>query len=152
MTFELRSKETLNDYRYMPDPDLKNVFVSDALVEELKDELPELPDAKILRFRTQYQLSPIQARILVETPATDSLFETVLTTAYTHPSKQITYPKSPRIPTSDASLIINTIFGELSSRDISLEKCINENMLTSKQIACFPFGRPTRKTNSDAPN
>jgi aspartyl-tRNA(Asn)/glutamyl-tRNA(Gln) amidotransferase subunit B len=53
-TRSMRSKEEANDYRYFPDPDLLPVDIDDALKAELKAALPELPDAKKLRFIETY--------------------------------------------------------------------------------------------------
>ena len=50
-TRSMRSKEDAHDYRYFPDPDLLPLEVSDHLIENLKSEIPELPDEKKKRFR-----------------------------------------------------------------------------------------------------
>ena len=42
----MRSKEEANDYRYFPDPDLLPVEISEQRIENIKQTLPELPDAK----------------------------------------------------------------------------------------------------------
>jgi aspartyl-tRNA(Asn)/glutamyl-tRNA(Gln) amidotransferase subunit B len=60
----MRSKEEANDYRYFPCPDLLPVVVSDEQVEELRRNLPELPDARQARFVEQYGLSDYDAGIL----------------------------------------------------------------------------------------
>ena len=54
-TFSQRSKENANDYRYFPDPDLPKLYLSKAFdIEKLKNELPELPQAKRLRYKNDY--------------------------------------------------------------------------------------------------
>jgi aspartyl-tRNA(Asn)/glutamyl-tRNA(Gln) amidotransferase subunit B len=53
-TRSMRSKEEANDYRYFPDPDLLPVWIDEALKMEIKATLPELPEAKKLRFIEQY--------------------------------------------------------------------------------------------------
>src|SRR5690606_10066605 len=60
----MRSKEEANDYRYFPDPDLLPVVVDDSLVERIRAELPELPDAKRERFVSRYELPAYDAAIL----------------------------------------------------------------------------------------
>src|SRR5690606_29820456 len=55
-TRPMRTKEEANDYRYFPDPDLLPVIVDDALIEQVRAGLPELPDAKRERFVSQYEL------------------------------------------------------------------------------------------------
>ncbi len=63
-TRAMRSKEEANDYRYFPDPDLLPVVISEAQIEQIRSELPELPEARKSRFVTEYQLSDYDARIL----------------------------------------------------------------------------------------
>jgi aspartyl-tRNA(Asn)/glutamyl-tRNA(Gln) amidotransferase subunit B len=63
-TRPMRSKEEANDYRYFPDPDLLPVVVDDALIEQARAALPELPDAKRERFMREYELPAYDAAIL----------------------------------------------------------------------------------------
>jgi aspartyl-tRNA(Asn)/glutamyl-tRNA(Gln) amidotransferase subunit B len=63
-TRSMRSKEEANDYRYFPDPDLLPVEISEAQIEQIKSELPELPVARRERFVSQYQLPEYDARVL----------------------------------------------------------------------------------------
>lgn len=60
-TRSMRSKELSNDYRYFPDPDLMPLTISEALVERIRRELPELPDARFARYRDQLGLSASDA-------------------------------------------------------------------------------------------
>ena len=53
-TRSMRSKEEANDYRYFPDPDLLPVVIEQALKDQIRATLPELPDAKKQRFITEY--------------------------------------------------------------------------------------------------
>ncbi|GAB4259920.1 MAG: Asp-tRNA(Asn)/Glu-tRNA(Gln) amidotransferase subunit GatB [Methylomicrobium sp.] len=53
-TRSMRGKEEANDYRYFPDPDLLPVEISAAFKDEIRETLPELPDAKKQRFKEQY--------------------------------------------------------------------------------------------------
>ena len=53
----MRSKEEAHDYRYFPEPDLPPLIVSDELVERVRAEMPELPEARRRRFMEQYNLS-----------------------------------------------------------------------------------------------
>ena len=61
-TRSMRSKEEAHDYRYFPDPDLLPLELSPSLVNELRSGLPELPDAKRVRFMQEYALSRIRCR------------------------------------------------------------------------------------------
>lgn len=76
-TRSLRSKEDAHDYRYFPDPDLLPLVLDEAWVADLRAELPELPDAKRVRFVVQYGIPPYDAAVLVAEPATANFFEIV---------------------------------------------------------------------------
>ncbi|WP_251454045.1 Asp-tRNA(Asn)/Glu-tRNA(Gln) amidotransferase subunit GatB [Veillonella intestinalis] len=64
MTLSMRKKEAENDYRYFPEPDLVPIVISDEQIEEARQSLPELPDAKIARFKAEYGLSEEDSNIL----------------------------------------------------------------------------------------
>ncbi len=75
VTVPQRSKEGAEDYRYFPEPDLPPLLVSQEWLAELRDSLPELPDAKKTRFVDAYQLSPYDAGVLVTDKAVADYFE-----------------------------------------------------------------------------
>ncbi len=75
-TRSMRSKEEAHDYRYFPDPDLLPLEFDDAFVENLKAQLPELPDAKRARFMAD-GLSEYDASILVSDKTVADYFEQV---------------------------------------------------------------------------
>ncbi|TNC81944.1 MAG: Asp-tRNA(Asn)/Glu-tRNA(Gln) amidotransferase GatCAB subunit B [Oleiphilus sp.] len=105
----MRSKEEANDYRYFPCPDLLPVVFEDDYIEALKEQMPELPDARKARFVAQYSLSDYDASILSADAATAQYFETVAEHA------------------GDAKLSANWVMGELSGRlnseDILIQNC-----------------------------
>ena len=74
-TRSMRSKEEAHDYRYFPDPDLLPLELDEAMVEALKAELPELPDAKKARFQAEYGLNAYDSAILVADKETANFFE-----------------------------------------------------------------------------
>ena len=76
-TRSMRSKEEAHDYRYFPDPDLLPLEFDDVYVKALAKTLPELPDAKRMRFLSEYGLSPYDADVLVADRATADFFEAV---------------------------------------------------------------------------
>jgi aspartyl-tRNA(Asn)/glutamyl-tRNA(Gln) amidotransferase subunit B len=55
-TSPMRSKEEAHDYRYFPEPDLPPLNLDPSWIAAVEKELPELPDAKLKRFREQYSL------------------------------------------------------------------------------------------------
>jgi aspartyl-tRNA(Asn)/glutamyl-tRNA(Gln) amidotransferase subunit B len=77
-TEPMRSKEFAHDYRYFPDPDLLPVKISAAEIEEVKQSMPELPDAKTARFLRDYGISPYDAGVLTATRAMADYFELVV--------------------------------------------------------------------------
>jgi aspartyl-tRNA(Asn)/glutamyl-tRNA(Gln) amidotransferase subunit B len=74
-TRSMRNKEEAYDYRYFPDPDLLPLTLTQAFVDELAAELPELPDQKKARFTGDYALSAYDADVLVAERATADFFE-----------------------------------------------------------------------------
>jgi aspartyl-tRNA(Asn)/glutamyl-tRNA(Gln) amidotransferase subunit B len=71
----MRSKEEAHDYRYFPEPDLPPLTVSPEFIAEIKDSLPELPDARRDRFMKQYELSFNDASHLVTGRALADYYE-----------------------------------------------------------------------------
>ncbi len=74
-TIVMRVKETADDYRLFPEPDLAPYDLSDEFIERVRAKLPELPDAKARRFQEEFNLSAYDARHLVESTATAAFFE-----------------------------------------------------------------------------
>ena len=97
-TRAMRGKEEANDYRYFPDPDLLPIVVEEALIEELRRSLPELPDAKRQRFVSEYGLKPQDAEVLTGGRPLADWFESVARA----------FPADPR-------LAANWVIGDLSA-------------------------------------
>ena len=97
-TRSMRSKEEANDYRYFPDPDLLPVFISDELKAQVKSQLPELPEEKKLRFKTDYQLNDESATILTSSRDLANYFEEVV-----------------KLSHCESTICANWITGELSA-------------------------------------
>ena len=97
-TRPMRSKEEANDYRYFPDPDLLPVEISADYVETVRQQLPELPDAKRHRFIDEYQLKADDAAILTSSrPVADFYEATVAATG------------------AKSQLVANWVVGDLSA-------------------------------------
>ncbi len=75
-TRSMRSKENALDYRYFPDPDLPPLDITDEYIENIRKNLPELPEVKKARFMDELNLSEYDARILVSDRETALYFET----------------------------------------------------------------------------
>ncbi|HEV7880509.1 Asp-tRNA(Asn)/Glu-tRNA(Gln) amidotransferase subunit GatB [Bradyrhizobium sp.] len=77
-TRSMRSKEEAHDYRYFPDPDLLPLEFTQGYVDELKADLPELPDQKKARFIGDFGLTPYDAGVLVSEQESADFYEAVL--------------------------------------------------------------------------
>ena len=78
LTRSMRGKEEAHDYRYFPDPDLPPLAISRADLEQLRAQLPELPDARQARFISEYQLSEDDAAQLTSETEIADYFESAL--------------------------------------------------------------------------
>jgi len=76
-TRPMRSKETATDYRYFPEPDLLPIHITQDYIETVRQQMPELPEAKIQRFVRDYDLNEADAEVLASTVALADYFETV---------------------------------------------------------------------------
>jgi aspartyl-tRNA(Asn)/glutamyl-tRNA(Gln) amidotransferase subunit B len=76
-TRTMRTKEEAFDYRYFPDPDLLPVAVSDELIEDVRQTLPELPDEKRERFIYEFGLTPYEASVLTASREMADYYEAV---------------------------------------------------------------------------
>ena len=97
-TRSMRSKEEANDYRYFPDPDLLPVMITEEYRQQVRAELPELPEQKQQRYMDELGLSAYDASVITSSLALSTYFEVVAE------------------KTSDAKLSANWITGELSAR------------------------------------
>ena len=77
-TRSMRTKEDANDYRYFPCPDLLPVVCDEAYIQAIREQMPELPEAKRQRFATQYGLNEYDAGVLTATRELAKYYETVV--------------------------------------------------------------------------
>ncbi len=98
-TRSLRSKEEANDYRYFPDPDLPALVLTEAFLAEVKDAMPELPDAKRRRLGAEYGLSAYDAGVLTASRELAQYYEDAVAAAGVDPK-----------------LVANWVTGELAAR------------------------------------
>ena len=115
-TRSMRSKEDAHDYRYFPDPDLLPLEFTDEFINEMKKNIPELPDEKKKRFIEKFKLTPYEANILVSDIDTSKYFEAV-------------------IKNSDIKLSTNWITGELFAllNEKNLE--ISQSPISAKNLS-----------------
>jgi aspartyl-tRNA(Asn)/glutamyl-tRNA(Gln) amidotransferase subunit B len=116
-TRSMRSKEEANDYRYFPDPDLLPVQIEAELIEKIRSELPELPNAKKQRFIAQFKLSDYDSGVLTAQKEMADYFETCVKTAG-----------------GEAKLSANWIAGELSASLNKDNKDISESPVTAEML------------------
>ncbi len=76
-TLVLRSKENAEDYKYFPEPDLVRLVVTDAMIQKARDEMPELPDAKFIRYQQDFALNDYDAKVLIADKAVADYFDAV---------------------------------------------------------------------------
>ena len=77
-TRSMRTKEEANDYRYFPDPDLLPLEIHGDFIESVRGTLPELPDEKRDRFKSEYSLNDYDAIVLTSTREIADYFEAVV--------------------------------------------------------------------------
>src|SRR5688572_1647930 len=77
-TFALRSKEEANDYRYFPDPDLAPFTISESFLNQIKSNLPELPEDKVIRYMEKLLLSEYNARLISDEKDFAAYFEELI--------------------------------------------------------------------------
>jgi aspartyl-tRNA(Asn)/glutamyl-tRNA(Gln) amidotransferase subunit B len=77
-TRSMRSKEEANDYRYFPDPDLLPLVIDEAMIEQVRTTMPELPDEKAARFVRDHGLSEYDAGVLTSSRELAAYYETVV--------------------------------------------------------------------------
>jgi aspartyl-tRNA(Asn)/glutamyl-tRNA(Gln) amidotransferase subunit B len=75
ITFSMRKKEAINDYRYFPEPDLPPTIITEDYIAKVKSEMPELPRALFTRFTNDYGLSDYDAAVLIDDKLSAFYFE-----------------------------------------------------------------------------
>ncbi len=78
ITFSQREKEEAHDYRYFPEPDLPAMHFDEKFIEEIKGTIPELPEQKRERFKTEYGLDENSVEIFVVNKDLSEYFEKVV--------------------------------------------------------------------------
>lgn len=116
ITTSLRIKEYAHDYRYFPDPDLVPMELSPTWVKEIEATLPELPDARRMRFERDYRLSAADTAFLTSSKAIGDFFEECLQDY------------------KDAKRVSNWVMGELSMHLNAANLEIDESAITPRHL------------------
>ena len=116
-TRSMRSKEEANDYRYFPCPDLLPVVISDKEFNEIKDNLPELPDEKEKRYMSEANLEEAEAKIISSSKTMANMFEDACS------------------KTDDSRLVANWLVGDVSALLNKDNIDIEESKLSSNNFA-----------------
>ena len=132
LTHTMRTKEEAEDYRYFPEPDLLPLVIPPQWLEEIKANMPELPEERLERFIKELGLDQYSAKVLTDNKELGDFFEESL--RY--------YGQDPKLT---ANWLLNDLLGSLSEagKDIEsspvspqslaeLVKLIKENVLSSK--------------------
>lgn len=114
----MRSKESANDYRYFPDPDLLTLRISPTWIDAIQATLPELPAAKQQRFQEAYGLSAYDATVLVASKALADYFEAVV-----------------RLSAAPAKLVANWVNGDLAAALNRDNIDISESPISAEYLA-----------------
>lgn len=137
-TIVMRVKETADDYRLFPDPDLAPYDLSDEFIACVRAKLPELPDQKAARFEQSFSLTPYDARHLVEHRETSNFFEACM---------ELAAVDAPKLAKPVANLVINDVTAYLNAhegmavvdtpltpaRAVALVRLMTEDVISSKQ-------------------
>ena len=119
VTYSMRTKEELNDYRYFPDPDLSPLEVSDHWLNEIKSTMPALPRELYNKYVTEFSLPEYDAQVLTDSKDVALYFEELcrLTKNYKAASNWVMGPVKSHLNefglTADEFPIAPAVLGEL---------------------------------------
>lgn len=117
-TRSMRAKEEANDYRYFPDPDLLPLAIEPDFLEEVKADLPELPDHKKHRFMQEYSISLYDASVLTSSRELADFFEETV-----------------KLSASEEKLCANWVIGDLTALLNKNHLDITESKVSATQLA-----------------
>lgn len=106
-TYVMRTKEDADDYRFFREPDLLPLHIRGEDIEKIRESLPELPDEKLKRYISHFELEEKDAELIIKYPNVASFFEQTL--------------KEKVSPKTVAKLILGVIFAHLKSETLKEE-------------------------------
>ena len=107
-TYGMRSKEQAHDYRYFPEPDLLPLIIGETWREQIVAELPELPEARRIRFVADYGITEYDATTLTGTRNLADQFEEAA--------------KAAKNPKRVANLVQSELMGRLKAKSLEIEQ------------------------------
>jgi aspartyl-tRNA(Asn)/glutamyl-tRNA(Gln) amidotransferase subunit B len=125
-TFSMRSKEEAQDYRYFPDPDLPPLRLDESFVAEVRDAMPELPEAKRRRFIDALGLTPYAAQVLTVHPGVAAFFEAAATVQPDAPPGA-----PPPNPTKVANFIQSEVLGDVQTHGLEAKIPVSSSQVAA---------------------
>ncbi len=131
-TRPMRTKEEAHDYRYFPEPDLPPIIVTDELLEDVREELPELADVRRKRFVEDYGMSEDDAVTITDSRYLADYFEEV--------AEHLGNPKSA------SNIVLSEVLRVLNEQSID----IREFPISAKKVSDLVKLKEDDKINSSA--
>jgi aspartyl-tRNA(Asn)/glutamyl-tRNA(Gln) amidotransferase subunit B len=120
-TRPMRTKEFAHDYRYFPDPDLLPVVIEEEWIDTIRASLPELPEARKVRFISQYEIPAYDAELLTSRKDIADYFESAL--------------KMHRNPKAIANWILGDLFRALKEQKLDEKPYITDWPVRADNLA-----------------
>ena len=117
-TRSMRTKEEANDYRYFPDPDLLPLVISEDRIERIKQNMPELPDARKQRFIETFELPAYDAEVLTSSKALADFYDVMM-----------------KAESIQAKLAANWVMGDFLGALNKAGLSLSESPVSAKQLA-----------------
>lgn len=131
-TVLMRIKETGNDYRYFPEPDIPYLYLTDTMIEEVRNTIEMLPDER-RNLYMEKNVSEINAKKLVQNKSLSDYFNTLLT-------EDINFKIASNLLLGDISAYLNKTEKSITDTTLTKERMvelvnkISDNTLTSKNL------------------
>ena len=115
--YAMRTKEDAHDYRYFPEPDLAPICLSEEYIENIKNNLPEMPHIKKERYVKEFNIPEYDAMVLTMSKHTAEYFEKVVSIC------------------GNAKIAANWIMGDFARMLNEAEITIKESKITEENLA-----------------
>ena len=142
VTRPMRSKEEAHDYRYFPDPDLVEVEITDDLLNAVRADLPEMPDARRQRFEDEVGLPAYDAQVLTEERAVADYFEETLNALFKRTKGGNTKAQAKEV----SNFVMTEVMRVLNDEGVA----IDDFAITPRRLAQLVYLRMEDKVSSSA--